>query len=359
MEAPARATLTIGIPTYNRKRQLLRLLDALTPLRDAICAGRIRVHVSDNASDDGTEEAVRVHVLFAVMHYTRQPRNIGGTANIQSIIAVFDSAYLLLVGDDDVVLPDGVRATVQVLETQRPDWCLINVGNLDGRPVLRHLPADRVLEGPVIAHVGTSGLNNELGYFGCCILSRRAATAVVAAWQSGELCMADRWPSVHMFFFLVGRGGGLVSTYCPVRVVADAGHWDVAMWFSISRADIADIVQAHAARGVIDGATSARIRRQLLNTGTERQLLLLGALLARDTNLMREAIQRIRHGHGDVLGAGQRACYRAVQMVPGIITRCLRPFVVASYAVLYRGFYIQLLNRLRAKKREDLLQGLV
>lgn len=359
MDKRLHATLTIGIPTFNRRAQLVRLLDSLLPLRDAIEGGTVRLYVSDNASSDDTPDAVRGHPLGPTLTYWRQPANLGVHGNVLHLMRSFESEYLLLVGDDDVVVPDGLRATLALLADRRPSWCLVNIRNMDGRPVLRHLPANAAVEGPVIDRVGFSGLNNEMGYFGCCILSRRAAQAACAARESGALCLADQWPSVHLFFFLLSQGGGLISTWSPVQIVADAGHWDVAMWFSISRADIADIVQAHAARGVIDGATSARIRRQLLNTGTERQLLLLGALLARDTNLMREAIQRIRHGHGDVLGAGQRACYRAVQMVPGIITRCLRPFVVASYAVLYRGFYIQLLNRLRAKKREDLLQGLV
>ncbi len=104
--------VSIGIPTYNRAPTLRRALaSALAQTHD-----ELEVLVSDNASADGTEELCRaVAADDPRVRYVRQPRNLGPTANFNSLFASVRGDYVGLLADDDWLDPCYVAACLQAL----------------------------------------------------------------------------------------------------------------------------------------------------------------------------------------------------------------------------------------------------
>lgn len=94
--------LTVLIPTYNRKQQLIRTLDALNKQSDQ----DFRIFISDNASnysvsDEVTNRYDQNFVQRITLHI--QKSNVGADMNIASVLAKCDTQWGWLLGDDDYI----------------------------------------------------------------------------------------------------------------------------------------------------------------------------------------------------------------------------------------------------------------
>jgi glycosyltransferase involved in cell wall biosynthesis len=78
---------------------------------------RLELVVSDNASDDGTEEICRQFARSDPrVRYHRQPRDIGLVANFSTVLHLARGAYFKWMGDDDWLSPTYVSRCVDVLD---------------------------------------------------------------------------------------------------------------------------------------------------------------------------------------------------------------------------------------------------
>ena len=107
--------LTVAIPTFNRAAFLDLCLANLVPqLR-----GRgdvVELLVCDNASSDGTAAvAEKYGAEFPRLRYVRHPADIGSDRNITRCFELARGRYVLLFGDDDVLLPGAVGRILEVL----------------------------------------------------------------------------------------------------------------------------------------------------------------------------------------------------------------------------------------------------
>jgi glycosyltransferase involved in cell wall biosynthesis len=103
--------LTVGIPTYNRAALLTRAIDSV--LAQSFTA--FRLIVSDNASEDRTAETVAAYADERI-EYLRSEHNVGPIANLNGLIARADTEYLVLLPDDDILLPGHLAATLAMLQ---------------------------------------------------------------------------------------------------------------------------------------------------------------------------------------------------------------------------------------------------
>jgi glycosyltransferase involved in cell wall biosynthesis len=103
--------LTVGIPTFNRAGWLSETIDSVL----AQSFTNFRLIVSDNASDDHTRDVVRSFSDERI-DYVRSERNIGAIGNLNRLIVLADTEYLLLLPDDDVLYPGHLGAAVEMLE---------------------------------------------------------------------------------------------------------------------------------------------------------------------------------------------------------------------------------------------------
>ena len=102
--------LTIAIPTYNRKNYLKRALDSIMFQYDE----RIEILVSDNASDDGTEQMI--HKSYPFIKYLRNNKNVGASANFNNCYENASGKYVLLLGSDDVIISGAINVILSFLE---------------------------------------------------------------------------------------------------------------------------------------------------------------------------------------------------------------------------------------------------
>jgi glycosyltransferase involved in cell wall biosynthesis len=120
--------LTIAIPTYNRCEYLKRLLISIIPQVESY-SNEIEVIVCDNASTDDTENTAR-SLLKNIKNsqYYRNESNVGMDGNFLRCRQLANGAFFWMIGDDDLVLPDGVSAVIDVLK-QNPTLNLVYVNS--------------------------------------------------------------------------------------------------------------------------------------------------------------------------------------------------------------------------------------
>jgi len=123
--------LTIAIPTYNRAT----FLDlCLTRIGEEIASLSIhqrklvRVYISNNASTDNTNEVISQHQLMMDKwcEVVNSIENIGGERNVEQCYSSAKTPYVWVLGDDDVILPGGLKLVLDILETQKIDILYVN-----------------------------------------------------------------------------------------------------------------------------------------------------------------------------------------------------------------------------------------
>lgn len=94
-------TLTVGIVSYNRPRQLLRCIESLFPLP----AG-VKVVISDDCSPKLNEIREVIYPLVSSNDNVRfhvNERNVGYDENLLNVIKISKTSHVLLLGDDDML----------------------------------------------------------------------------------------------------------------------------------------------------------------------------------------------------------------------------------------------------------------
>lgn len=109
---PPRALVSIGIPLRNSEKLVGDVLESVT----AQDHDNLEFVLSDNASDDGTEEICREHVRRdARIRYHRQPVNLGVDGNFTFVLQQATGEFFRWVGDDDRLEPTCVSRCLEVL----------------------------------------------------------------------------------------------------------------------------------------------------------------------------------------------------------------------------------------------------
>lgn len=110
--APVNKILTISIPTYNRRSQLIRLLHSIERQN---CIELYQIQIIDNCSNYNIEEALATEFHFAFLdniEIFRRQFNGGADYNITSTFLFVNTELMWLIGDDDELLPGAVRTVV-------------------------------------------------------------------------------------------------------------------------------------------------------------------------------------------------------------------------------------------------------
>ena len=109
-----RKILSIAIPTYNRVKKLEK---SITRIINFCADKEVEIIVSDNASNDGTKQAVeRLQKLYPQIQYYRNERNLGFDGNFLNCFEKATGKYVWLIGDDDVVLNGSIESILSCLE---------------------------------------------------------------------------------------------------------------------------------------------------------------------------------------------------------------------------------------------------
>jgi glycosyltransferase involved in cell wall biosynthesis len=108
--------LTVAIPTFNRAPFLETCLANLVP-QAAGHGDAVEILVLDNASTDQTAEVVeRYAARCPVLRAMRHPENLGSDRNIAACFQRARGRYVLVLGDDDVLLPGALARVLPLLD---------------------------------------------------------------------------------------------------------------------------------------------------------------------------------------------------------------------------------------------------
>lgn len=168
--------LTIAIPTYNRADMLLRALQSISSQYD----DRIEVIVSDNASIDNTEQVVYEMQKEMPIYYVKNQENIGGDANFIQCYNLAKGAFVLLLGDDDLVIEDRLKIILEFLEDNMSvEWVFINhsyfSGDYRGKDdYIRLWSNDLTNKMYVTKDYFLQHCSHRLTFMSCLILSKKA-----------------------------------------------------------------------------------------------------------------------------------------------------------------------------------------
>lgn len=113
------AEISIVIPTRERATYLrFALRSALLAADNAGCA--VEIVVSDNASADETPEVVADFGDPRIV-YRRTERRLSMRENFQFALSHTTGAYIVYIGDDDSILPNGMRVLSELIARHDPD----------------------------------------------------------------------------------------------------------------------------------------------------------------------------------------------------------------------------------------------
>lgn len=103
--------VSVCIPTYNRARYLSECIDSIL----SQSFSDFELIVSDNCSADDTDAVVRSFGDHRI-HYSKNPSNMGVTANRNCCLDLARGEYLTILGDDDVYASRFLEREVDVLD---------------------------------------------------------------------------------------------------------------------------------------------------------------------------------------------------------------------------------------------------
>jgi glycosyltransferase involved in cell wall biosynthesis len=111
--SPAEPLVSIGLPVRNGEQHVGEAVRSALDQEHA----RLELVISDNASDDGTEEICRQFAGSDVrIRYYRQTQDIGLIANFNAVLHLARGTYFKWMGDDDHLAPTYVSRCVEVLD---------------------------------------------------------------------------------------------------------------------------------------------------------------------------------------------------------------------------------------------------
>lgn len=217
--------LSLCVPTYKRPVLLCESLRAILSQITPAMAQAVEVSVFDNASPDDTPDAVaalRLEFPDVPFRYVRHAENIGPDANFYGAVQESCGRFVLLVSDDDILLPGAVAKLLELIGVY-PDFdaFALNVRVFMDRPEEEVSPPVFTFAEDLIVRDRDQALRLLQGHFGflSCIAFRREN--VIARDYSDKVGTII----IQSYFFLdaLVPGRGLCAT-CQAYVAQRADN---------------------------------------------------------------------------------------------------------------------------------------
>jgi abequosyltransferase len=115
--------LTIAIPTYNRSFFLDNNLKQLFKEYN----NNFEIIIQDNASIDDTNKIVDKYIKLGLpINYERNLTNLGWAKNFEICFKKAKTKYMILLGDDDIIVNGGVDIILNNINEYSPDLIFMN-----------------------------------------------------------------------------------------------------------------------------------------------------------------------------------------------------------------------------------------
>ena len=223
--------LSICVPTYNRKNFLENIVSQLIELVE-LHEFNIEVCIVDNCSTHDTWSYLReVTENKDYISIKTLPKDIGGNRNQIDVTSMASSKWILVVGDDDMMIKEGLSNLLAILPTlDEVDYILINT-QIDDHTNLLNLNHGfqnlKSLKKSLIHSI------NEYGFCGSHLMSREVAQNMRAR-KYEEL---RTWPSFGTFINNAFPLGKKIYFFETAVVWQDANGqattWQPTDWFKL------------------------------------------------------------------------------------------------------------------------------
>ncbi|MGL5206908.1 MAG: glycosyltransferase family 2 protein [Acidaminococcaceae bacterium] len=122
--------LGICIPTYNRAA---KLEENIRHLIKECKNQEVPIYISDNASQDNTEEIVKYYQQqYEYIYYSKNNENLGFSLNFEKALLMAETKYCWLLGDDDLIFDGMIKKISQdILDKADYDMIVVNGGGYD------------------------------------------------------------------------------------------------------------------------------------------------------------------------------------------------------------------------------------
>lgn len=109
--------VTIGIPVYNGEATMARAIESALQQTVEDCL----IHVSDNASTDGTAAIGRRFAKYPRVRFTRHEATLGISGNFRFVLQQATTPFFMWLAADDYILPTYAARTLAALDAH-PEW---------------------------------------------------------------------------------------------------------------------------------------------------------------------------------------------------------------------------------------------
>ena len=115
--------ITIGIPTYNRPKELNKLLESI--VSDNEILNSCIVLIADDGCYSDTASVVKQYQLKYgenKIRYTKNKVNLGYARNFLNLFYKCDTEYLMIVADDNLIFKDGFNKAKIFIQNNQPNF---------------------------------------------------------------------------------------------------------------------------------------------------------------------------------------------------------------------------------------------
>ena len=273
-EARPRPRLSVCIPTYRRPTLLARAVGSVIE-NGALDPQRVEILVADNDPETGGPVARPLLEGWPGPTAYLGDENIGMIANFNRCIAASHGEAILILHDDDRLLPGALDTILATLDTAPAAWPVHLFGALvvagDGRLLRRHI-WDHQLHLPATTAVRRVLTNSSLVRFPSVVVERPAYEAV-GGFRDGFGGADD----LDMWVRLFSRFGVTLETGAASAYTIHADADTETMFNAATVGHLLAIFDAAGADGLLDDETLRTSRadyfHQFILGGTYRRLL--------------------------------------------------------------------------------------
>lgn len=120
--------LSIAIPTYNRSKLLIQTIENLTKQHEF---QDIEIVICNNASTDDTHIKIQPYLhLYKNIKYILNEQTISLDENMLKVAQNVNSEYFLFLGDDDMLISQGIAEILNFLQFNHYDYILLSALNV-------------------------------------------------------------------------------------------------------------------------------------------------------------------------------------------------------------------------------------
>lgn len=185
--------LGVSIPTYKRPEELRKCVASVQASAEAF---GVPIYIVDDAADD-TNLALfaELEAQYPFVHIIRNEKNLGIDRNIQKAVDVCPCDYVWLLGEDDRMLPEGIKTVLDALEGVEFPFVYVNYRAIDNDISFVIKERSLPLSGNQRMDADTfyRTVSWSMGFIGACVIKK-------AAWEP-----VDATPFLDSFFAHVGR----------------------------------------------------------------------------------------------------------------------------------------------------------